>query len=296
MGTIKKATIVIAILISILTISALAESFGTVTTDVLNLREGASTGNRIIGKLYRGSIVNVIEQVNSEWVKVNANGSVGFVAKAYLSIRTTETTSRSIAPTQTGTQINQNGFINTSALNFRVSPNVNAEIIKVLSNNEAVYVLETMDNGWSKISSGGKTGYAATEFIKLGQSPTPMSNGAQIVQYAKQFLGKPYVYGATGPYSFDCSGFTKYVFQKFGINLNRTTYEQVKQGVYVDKSSLQAGDLIFFKYGSRGVNHVGIYVGDGQIIHASSPGDVVKFSTINSGYYSTNYYTARRFN
>lgn len=100
-------------------------------------------------------------------------------------------------------------------------------------------------------------------------------DGQDIVSEAKKHLGKPYVYGATGPSSFDCSGFTQYVYKTLGINLSRTTYTQIKEGTSVARANLQAGDLVFTNTG-----HVGIYVGGGQIIHAPRTGTVVKISPI----------------
>ena len=97
-------------------------------------------------------------------------------------------------------------------------------------------------------------------------------------------LGKPYVFGATGPSSFDCSGFTSYVYRKAtGIDITRTTYSQIGVGRPVSRDQLQPGDLVFPHAG-----HVGIYVGNGNIIHAPRTGDVVKVSPIWS------FYAARR--
>ncbi|WWU66625.1 C40 family peptidase [Clostridium baratii] len=101
---------------------------------------------------------------------------------------------------------------------------------------------------------------------------------------AYNHLGKPYVWGATGPNSFDCSGFTSYVYSKVtGRYIGRTTYDQIGAGRAVSRSELQPGDLVFPHAG-----HVGIYVGNGQIIHAPRTGDVVKVSPIWS------FYAARR--
>lgn len=103
------------------------------------------------------------------------------------------------------------------------------------------------------------------------------TNGQAIVDYAKQFLGRPYVYGAAGPNSFDCSGLTYYVYNHaVGINIGRTTYDQINSGREVSRDELQVGDLVFTH-----ANHVGIYVGNNQIIHAPQSGEVVKISNIN---------------
>lgn len=111
------------------------------------------------------------------------------------------------------------------------------------------------------------------------------ATGNAIVDFAYGYLGAPYVWGATGPSTFDCSGFTSYVYSNAtGINITRTTYSQMGQGTPVSYSELQPGDLVF----TYGGDHVGIYIGGGQYIHAPQPGDYVKVSPV------TSFYTARR--
>ena len=111
------------------------------------------------------------------------------------------------------------------------------------------------------------------------------ASGNAIVSYAYNFIGTPYVYGATGPDTFDCSGFTSYVYANAaGINITRTTYSQMGVGTPVSYDELQPGDLVF----TYGGDHVGIYVGGGQYIHAPQPGDRVKVGNV------TSFYCARR--
>jgi len=120
-----------------------------------------------------------------------------------------------------------------------------------------------------------------------------ISKGNQVVNYAYKFLGKPYVYGANGPNAFDCSGLTQYVYNKFGVDISRTTYTQVEEGTKVKKNDLRAGDLVFFNT-EGSISHVGIYIGDGEFIHAPRTGKPVMVSSLLDGYYSTRYATARR--
>nr|WP_061321022.1 NlpC/P60 family protein [Clostridium botulinum] len=102
------------------------------------------------------------------------------------------------------------------------------------------------------------------------------ATGQDIVNYAKKFIGTPYVWGGTTPSGFDCSGFVQYVYRNAaGIELPRDTYGQIDAGTRVSQSQLQPGDLVFPHTG-----HVGIYVGDGKIIHSPQTGDVVKISPI----------------
>lgn len=115
-------------------------------------------------------------------------------------------------------------------------------------------------------------------------------NGSSIVSYAYNFLGVPYVWGGTTPSGFDCSGFVQYVFRNKGISMPRTTYEQIAGGKAVT-GDLQPGDLVFFgSYSSP--YHVGIYVGNGQYIHAPRTGDVVKVASLS---YRQDYCGARRY-
>lgn len=117
---------------------------------------------------------------------------------------------------------------------------------------------------------------------------------SKLAALISQEMGKPYQWGAEGPDRYDCSGLTYYVYGKLGISLPRISRDQAKVGVYVAKDELIYGDLVFFARDGKTVNHVGIYVGDGLMVHAPQTGDVVKKSTIMSGYYNTYYYTARR--
>lgn len=117
---------------------------------------------------------------------------------------------------------------------------------------------------------------------------------SELKSLISQELGKPYKWGGTGPYSYDCSGLVYSLFGKLGISLPRTSKSQAKVGTYVSKDNLLYGDLVFFAKDGANVNHVGIYIGNGNFVHAPSTGDVVKISTLTSGYYANCYYTARR--
>jgi peptidoglycan hydrolase CwlO-like protein len=145
----------------------------------------------------------------------------------------------------------------------------------------------------SKISDAQTIVNATMRQIKQIQDKAPKytpSRGSaslssdSVVAYASNFLGTPYVWGANGPDSFDCSGFTKYVYAHFGISLTRTTYTQINEGSSISRDNLEPGDLVFFGTGSD-PHHVGIYVGNNSYIHAPRTGDVVKVSALTRSDY-----------
>lgn len=115
----------------------------------------------------------------------------------------------------------------------------------------------------------------------------------QLIQYAYKFLGRPYVWAASGPKAFDCSGFTSYVYSQFGYDLPHYTGEQVSMGKSIAKSNLKTGDLVFFDT-TGSDSHVGIYIGNGKFIHASSGKRKVMVSDLSEAYYKSRFSAARR--
>ncbi|GGO53584.1 C40 family peptidase [Streptomyces lasiicapitis] len=119
---------------------------------------------------------------------------------------------------------------------------------------------------------------AASRPPASGATKAPNSRASAAVSYAYKALGSPYVWGATGPNAFDCSGLTQAAYRAAGVSLPRTTYAQIDTGRRVSRSELQPGDLVFFY---SGISHVGIYVGDGQMIHAPNPSAPVRLAPIS---------------
>ncbi len=115
-----------------------------------------------------------------------------------------------------------------------------------------------------------------------------------IVDFAKEYLNIPYVWGGTTTKGFDCSGFTKYIMENYGVNISRVSKDQAKNGQPVSKDKLRTGDLVFFDTKGEGISHVGMYIGDGKFVHASSAAKKVVISPIDEGYYNKTYVTARR--
>lgn len=152
-------------------------------------------------------------------------------------------------------------------------------------------------NIMDEVSSGQYEQTETSSTSSSGNSSSSSSNstGEKLVAEAKKHLGKKYVWGATGPNTFDCSGLTQYVYKQLGITIPRTSLAQSKSGKSVNKSDLQSGDLLFWKTTSAEVGHVGMYVGNGQFIHAPNKSKPVKYDSLNSSYYSSRFVRARRY-
>jgi len=270
----------------------------------LNVRSGAGTSYSKLGKLEYKEKVTVLSTSNG-WSKINYNGKTGYVDSSYLKSTLPGSTNDNTNNETTGTT----KYVNTtSGLNVRSGAGTSYSKLGKLEYKEKVTVLST-SNGWSKINYNGKTGYVDSSYL---QSTVPGSNGNnannnnntvstkanEVIAYAKTLLGKPYVWGAQGPNSFDCSGFTYYVFKnKAGIVLPRTSSAQSKYGTYVSKSNLKAGDLVFFDTNGANdgnVSHVGMYIGNGQMIHASYGQKKIVIANFNDSYYQKAYVNARR--
>jgi len=132
--------------------------------------------------------------------------------------------------------------------------------------------------------------------IQQSRQYNPNNSIQRLTKLALSQMGKEYKWGATGPYTFDCSGFTKFVYSQNKVTLPRVSKEQAKIGQFVSRQNLKKGDLVFFSTSkSSEVGHVGIYLGGDQFIHASSSKHRVVISSINSNYYSNHFKWGRRY-
>lgn len=140
----------------------------------------------------------------------------------------------------------------------------------------------------------GPATYAALlgrDMPEISRSITSVAR--RIISTSMDYIGVPYVFGGTSPYGFDCSGYVQYVFAKAGVSLPRTADVQYEVGTPISTTDLVPGDLVFFSTYTYGASHVGIYVGEGNFIHASSSQGVT-ISSLSSAYYSSHYIGSRR--
>lgn len=261
--------------------------------------------------------VTVTEIIN-DWICVETTTTKGWLRKENLKTEETkqeEQTAQAEEKTSEETST-KTLYINTETANLRKTASTASEVVTTLSLNSAVNVISE-ENGWSKVKVGDKEGYISSSLLSDKRQETSRSmtkfrektaeesnktentsnvassgNGSSVVATANQYIGSRYIYGGTAPSGFDCSGFTSYVYKRYGVSLSRTAAGQYSNGVAVSKGELQPGDLVMF--GKSGINHVGIYIGGGKMIHAANPSRGVTTDTINSGYYGTNYIGARR--
>lgn len=260
---------------------------GILNTDgsSLNLRSGPGTSFRKVASIPANAVLN-ITGIENGWYKTSYNGNEGYVSSDYITLSSPSAAENTITKEDSTTRT---GVLNTngSSLNLRSGPGTGYNKVTSIPAS-AVLTITSEESGWYKTSYNGKVGYVSADYITIVDSAATNTDlAAQVIAYAKQFMGRPYIYGASGPNSFDCSGFTSYVFKHFGYSLNRSAAGQYSNGTPIDLSQIQPGDLILWRaYGSsKTATHVGIYIGNNQYIHASSTGKCI---TINDMDYGTN--------
>lgn len=232
-------------------------------------------------------------------------------------------------PNNTGNTTQQTervGYINVTQAIVRQSATTASAMVTALNLNSEVTIIGE-ENDFYKVRINGSECYIAKRLISNTKTTTNRSDssrqeqayvptesiptaipqeegttvassvGEQIASMAKSYLGYKYVYGGSSPTTgFDCSGLTYYICGRLGYSINRTADNQANNGVYVAKENLQPGDLVFFSdfKTHKGIGHVGIYIGNGKFVHASTPTKGVIESSLNQGDYVVRYVTARR--
>jgi cell wall-associated NlpC family hydrolase len=155
-------------------------------------------------------------------------------------------------------------------------------------------VLDLPDAAPAKTTAPKTTAPATSTNKPSAAAVARVLGNTSVVRAAYSKVGRPYVWGASGPRAFDCSGFTRYVMKQFGVDLPHSSRLQARMGRFVSRSNLQPGDLVFFATRGGGISHVGLYVGDGKMVHASTPSTGVIISSLSERYYAARYVGARR--
>ena len=283
--TLKSITIA-AVLCGTLTVSAYATSIGgaTVNVEALNLRNEPTTNASVMATSLEGSYVVVGEKISNNWYKVVYKGKTGYMSSDFLNFSENLEGDFGV------------GKVFGTEVRLRDGASLNANVIGYLENGKSMQVIGVF-GGWYKVKSGDKTGYVFSDYFSLRNSASEEEEslkGQEIVDTAMKYMGVPYVWGGTSESGFDCSGLVYYVYKECGYSIDRTAATIYEDGTYVDQSELQVGDAICFSSASNPIGHVGIYIGGGQFIHASSASGQVIISDLSNNYYASHYVGARR--
>lgn len=267
----------------------------------VNIRAKASADADVIGTLIAGYSITRTSDSNG-WSKVDYNGQTGYIKSDYLTTTKPQVTESNQTSSSSNTSSSKSDIEEvketvyaTAGVNIRAKASADADKIGTLAAGGSITRTGKTSSGWSRVDYNGQTGYIKSDYLTTTK-PTVTSNttasstssssslGQQIADFAVQYVGYPYVYGGNSlTNGVDCSGFTQQVYLHFGYSIPRRASIQATVGTSVAISDLQPGDLVF--YGdSEGVGHVVIYIGNGKVVHASTPSKGIIISDL---YYRT---------
>lgn len=248
----------------------------------LNVRTAADETSELVGKMQNNAACEILEQ-SGDWYKISSGKVTGYVKGQYLVTgEAAKTMAKSIMTTV--------ATVTTQTLNVRADMNTDCDVIAQMPQGEELQVLE--DHGdWVKVAVDSDNGYISKQYVSIAtqlpkaQTMTELKVGSGIsdsrvslISYATQFVGNRYVWGGTSlTKGADCSGFVLSVYAKYGISLPHSSRAQAGCGTKISASQAQPGDLFFYGSG-KSISHVAIYMGNGQIVHASSPSTGIKIS------------------
>lgn len=259
-----------------------------IVDDHLNVRETADDNSKIVGKMSNDSGCEILEVVGNKAHIVS--GSVeGYVSIDYI-------LTGDMAATYANQIVKKLATVSADGLKVRTAPDLEAEVVNLVAYGEELEVVEELD-GWVKVLYDGQEAYVNAEYVSVGEDLKTALNMSEFLfgegvsdvrvslcEYAKEFLGNPYVWGGTSlTKGADCSGYVLSIFKKYGYSLPHSSRAQANMGTKVSLAEAKPGDLVFYSKGGR-INHVAIYIGGGQVVHASSPKYGIRITSV---YYRT---------
>ncbi len=248
----------------------------------LNIRKEPDGSSKLVGKMPKNAACEIVEEVG-EWTHIISGEVEGYVSSEYL-------LTGMEAINQARDLVHNKAKVICDSLKVRAEASLEAEVITTVAKGERLIVIEEMGD-WVKVDLDGEEVYVASEYVEISEdletalTITEVMYGegvsdvrVELCEFAKQYVGNPYVWGGTSlTNGADCSGFVLAVFAEFGVTLPHYSVSQSQEGTEIDVADALPGDLIFYSNGSR-INHVAIYIGNGQVIHASSPKTGIKIS------------------
>ena len=248
----------------------------------LNVREGAGEDAELVGKM-PGDAGCEILGTEGEWTQIQSGEVTGYVKSEFL---ITGEEAKAYAKEVMSTI----ATCTTETLRVREEPSTESEILALMPEGEEVEVLEDQGD-WFKVLVDSEEGYVSADYVSTSEQLTKAMTMTEVkygqgvsdvkvdlVSYACQFVGNPYVWGGTSlTHGADCSGFTLSIFAKYGIYLPHSSAAQANCGTRISAGDAQPGDMFFYGSGSR-ISHVAVYIGNGQIVHASSARTGIKIS------------------
>lgn len=252
----------------------------------LNVRETPSTEGKLVGKLPKNAACEVLDS-DGEWAHIKSGEVEGYVSMEFL-------LTGPDAKLKAKDLVRRVAVANTDGLNIREQANTDSAVVAQILKGEELEYVDTIGD-WIKVSIDGEEAYVSSEYVEIKDildtaiTMTELLYGegvsdvrVDLVEYAKQFVGNPYVWGGTSlTKGADCSGFVLSVFKKYGISLSHSSRAQANEGTKISTSELKPGDLVFYGNSKGSINHVAIYIGGGQVVHASSPKTGIKISKYN---------------
>ena len=263
---------------------------GVINANNVNVRKTADYSAPIISKVYKNNVVYAYAQVG-DWFLIQSGNEEGYIHREFIDgLLIDQLPNKKAAAPSPAKPAEKTIAAVTTTLNLRADASTGSQVLQRIAPGTILSV-DDINSYWVKVSTAdGTQGYMAKEYLNIGKesakdklvgnitaSSTPTNNqssskASDIVSYAKQFLGNPYVYGGNSlTNGVDCSGFTAQLFKQFGVSLSRSSAAQyANNGTHVSPSDVRAGDLMFYGYNGN-VSHVAMYIGNGQVIQASTP-------------------------
>jgi len=252
----------------------------------LNVRKEPKVGAELTGKMSNHSACEVLEVLDG-WAHIKSGEVEGYVSTEYLLMGTE-------AKIKAREYVTKVAKVTADALKVRDEASLEGAVLTQVPKGEELEYLETVGE-WIKVTVDGNDAYVFGAYVEVAEqletaiTLTELRYGegvtnlrVDIAEYAKQFVGNPYVWGGTSlTKGADCSGFVQSVLKKFNIKVSRTSRSQAGDGKKISADKLQPGDLIFYANSSGTINHVAMYIGDGKVVHASSPKTGIKISKYN---------------